>query len=166
MDIIKILQSGSVMRYHNTMIDRKQTLDQHSWEVAIILDYIYPEASKELLIYALVHDAPELYSGDVPAPAKRDVPGLKDLMDMVEKNYAKNALKLAENGFSEKDLLAVKYADILSGIWFTFNRMKAGDTKAEPIYETFIVYMLDLPLLNDLPKFVLKLITGRDYDSE
>lgn len=158
MNIKKVLQSGSVMRYHNTRVDVKQTLDQHSWEVAIILQEIYPECSKELLVYALVHDAAEMYAGDAPAPAKRSVRGLKALLDKVEKTYARDVLGLPEPDFSAKDMLAVKYADILSGIWFTTKRMNTGDKEAGLIRNTFLEYYMGLDELNTKPNKVLQAI--------
>lgn len=164
MNLKKVLQSGSVMRYHNSQIDKKQTLDQHSWEVAVILQEIYPECSKELLVYSLVHDAAEMYAGDAPAPAKRSVRGLKALLDKVEKTYARDVLELPEPGFSDEEMLAVKYADVLSGIWFTTKRVNAGDTEAVHVRNTYLGYFCKLEHLNGNCDLTLFNIMGENHE--
>ena len=99
MDIKLVLQSGSISRFHNTLVDKKQTVDQHSWEVAVILNEIYPDCSKELLVYALLHDCNEQATGDVPSPTKRAYPKLKMLLDKIEKEYAKKHSQAASARF-------------------------------------------------------------------
>jgi len=76
MNILKVLESGRVARYHSTLIEKKQPVSDHSWEVAIILKQIYPTVSGALLFYALTHDAAEIYTSDLASPVKRANPNI------------------------------------------------------------------------------------------
>ncbi len=50
MDIIEVLKSGRVSRYHaNDM--KCQDLSEHHWETSVILQYIYPDCSKDTKNY-------------------------------------------------------------------------------------------------------------------
>ena len=71
-NLFDIYESGAVIRYHTKRTHTRQTVADHAWGVAVILMWLYypdlppPKAFQR----ALLHDAPELITGDVPAPAK------------------------------------------------------------------------------------------------
>lgn len=72
MNLTDIYESGAVKRYHGKRTLHNQTVADHCWGVATILMWLYypdlpPDKSFQ---HALLHDAPELITGDVPAPAK------------------------------------------------------------------------------------------------
>ena len=150
MNIRKVLESGSVVRYHSTLIEKKQNNDSHQWEVAVVLEHIYPECSKRLLFHALTHDAAEIATGDVPAPVKQDHPELKEAFDMLEFEYFKDVLEIFPVRFSEEEKLAIKYADIISGLYFTTRRINAGDREAIVIRDKWVQYVANLPYLNEV----------------
>lgn len=158
MDIKQVLDSGHVQRYHCATIDQKQANSSHQWEVAVILTQIYPAASAELLLFALTHDVAEAVTGDMPSPIKKEVPELKRLMDELEEDYRSELGLQAEGHFSEEELLAVKYADILSGIYFTTHRINCGDRGAVPIRDNWMKYYGSLPHLNTRPDTILEKI--------
>ena len=149
MNIRKVLDSGRVIRYHSTLIEKKQDNAQHQWEVATILRHIYPQAKAPLILYALTHDSGEIETGDIPAPVKRRHPAVKIACDEIEQEYMEKVLGIPEKRFSKKELLAVKYADILSGIYFTSCRVNAGDREAIPIRDKWLEYVGSLPYLNE-----------------
>ena len=148
MNIRNVLASGDVMRYHNARIT-KQNLSDHMWQVGIILQHIYPECSKGLLMYALTHDCEELYTGDIPAPIKSECPELKNVLTRLEEGFRYSKLELDRPDFSEKDMLAVKYADVLSGYYHTCKRIAAGESQAKYIQLEWRKYLKVLPYLND-----------------
>lgn len=149
MKLRRVLDTGSVTRYHATLIDKKQTNDQHSWEVAVILRYIYPHASADLMFYALVHDSGELYTSDIAAPVKRKHPEVKRAFDQMEEEYITDVLKIRLPNINIEEQLAVKHADILSGIYFTSRRIEAGDHHAIKIRDRWVEYLGSLPYLNE-----------------
>ena len=148
MNLKKVLDSGSVIRYHATLIDKKQDTAQHQFGVTLILTAIYPKCSKELMLYALTHDAAEIITGDIPAPVKRANPSIKKAFDALEKQHREGALQLSSSPFSDKDRLAIKWADVLEGIYFTSRRVLSGDAQAIPIRDRWVEYAGSLKFLN------------------
>lgn len=158
MDIKTVLDSGHVVRYHCAPIDQKQSNSSHQWEVAVILTQIYPQVSAQLLTFALTHDVAEMVTGDMPSPIKKEVPELKAILDELEEDYRQDLGLQSEEHFSEEELLAVKYADILSGIYFTTHRVNCGDKGAVPIRDNWLKYYGSLPHLNSRPDNILEAI--------
>lgn len=70
MNIDLLRQAGGVTRYHTERNLRLQSVAEHSWNVALLVLKFNPDARKELVVEALLHDTPEVFTGDVPAPAK------------------------------------------------------------------------------------------------
>jgi len=86
MNLFDIYESGSVVRYHTKRTMTHQTVADHAWGVGVILMWMYhpdlpPSKSFQ---WALLHDAPELTTGDVPAPAKWRSPELKAALTKME----------------------------------------------------------------------------------
>ena len=148
MRIKTILNSGDVVRYHCAPVKDKQLLSSHHWETAVILEYIYPECSKALLFYALTHDVAELFTGDLPATVKVDSPVVKGSLDSLEQMYETQRLGLHHPEFSGFEKLAVKWADVISGIYFTRKRVMQGDRPAVPVLANWMEYSINLPHLN------------------
>jgi len=148
MNTLKILDAGDVVRYHSAPILHKQDLASHLWEATVFLFKIYPEASKELILYCLTHDCAEIHTSDIASPVKKQYPEIKKRMDELEEVYTQEVLKLHHPDFSEKELAMVKAADILSGIYFTRKRISQGDLGAQGVYDNWLIYYGRLPYLN------------------
>jgi len=86
-----------VPRWVIVNMDRKQSVAEHSFNVALIVKYIYEakfkgsynvEVMNSMMIEALFHDGDEIYTGDIPSPAKEhihyDTASLIKLADMIE----------------------------------------------------------------------------------
>jgi len=149
MKLKKVLDAGRVVRYHATLIDKKQDNAQHQYGVSIILAHIFPETTSELLLYALTHDTSEIMTGDIPAPVKRMNEDIKALLDKMELKHRLEELELPNPSFTNREYLAVKWADVLEGIYYTTNRTLCGDIHARPIRDKWIEYAGSLPYLND-----------------
>lgn len=139
MNTLGLLKAGQVVRYHNVPV-RKQELSAHSWQVALILLDIYPQARKELIVYAMVHDCGEVYTGDIPAPYKKNNPKVAELIRIDEKTYLRDQLKVPVALFDEEERQALKIADILSGLYHTAHEIAGGNYNAIPIYDKLCVY--------------------------
>ena len=148
MRIKNILDSGDVVRSHCAPVKDKQLLSSHHWETAVILEHIYPECSKALLFYALTHDTAELFTGDLPATIKMDSPVIKHSLDSLEHMYESQRLGIHRPTFSDVEMLAVKWADVISGIYFTRKRIEQGDRLASPVLSNWMDYANNLPHLN------------------
>lgn len=156
MKIKPVLDSGDVLRYHAATVDRKQNLAEHQWGVALILKHIYPEASVDLIMEALTHDAGEAYTGDIPSPVKKSNRALKAQLETCENLYKEDILDLPLLDFTMKDMLALKWADVLEGIYYCKKRVESGDKRAEVALARYIDYGYLLTYLNSTANDFLK----------
>ncbi len=124
MNIKKVLMSGDVVRFHSTVGVEKQLLSSHQWGASLILQYIYPDCNKDLLLATLTHDAHELYTGDIPAPLKWENKGVAEALSEVEVTWEKANGVHYELSFKEEWLM--KLADTLEGLWFCAQQLKNG----------------------------------------
>ena len=150
--LIETLEAGGIVRYHNTQIDKKQTIAEHSYGVSLILNTIYfrngNNTTAPLLLYALVHDCPEVVTGDIPAPFKWDNPEVKVFLQASEDRWLLSHNYPTESDFPEEWLLALKYADSLEGLWFTTRQARKGDYNALQVRERWIEAIAKYPYLN------------------
>jgi len=95
----------------------------------LILQHIYPECSKQLLLAALTHDAAEYYTGDIPFPAKQASPELKSVLDNLERQWEE------QNGvhfdLHPEETYFLKLADTLSGMWYCIQQVREGKVNAK-----------------------------------
>lgn len=116
--VANTLEAGRIRRYHAVPTVEAQTVGQHAWGVVILCLYVTGgEASRELLIQAALHDAAELYTGDMPFTVKRGVPELKKLLGHLEA-HAHRCLVMDDIGLNPHDAAVLKMCDTLEGlIW-------------------------------------------------
>ena len=142
MNIRKVLQSGNVVRFHNSIGMDKQKNSEHEWEVALILQYIYPQCSKELLLAALTHDAAEYYTGDIPFPIKQASPELKSVLDKLEHHWEE------QNGvhfdLQVEEAYFLKLADTLSGMWYCIQQVKEGKINAKRPFRKWRKFIINV----------------------
>jgi 5'-deoxynucleotidase YfbR-like HD superfamily hydrolase len=129
MEINTILNSGDVVRFHNHSGIDKQKNSEHQWGVALVLEFIYPNCSKELLKAALTHDAHEYFTGDIPFPIKQHSQELKTLLAKLENEWEiRNGVKYDLNW---EEHAALKLADVLEGMHYCLSQVKIGNINAK-----------------------------------
>jgi len=117
--LVNTLESGRVTRYHAAPMVSPQSLGSHQWGVLMIVLYITGgDASRDLILEAVMHDAAELYTGDVPFNAKRANPDLKSHLERLETAARYDHLLLEPQILTLADTAILKLADTLEGfIW-------------------------------------------------
>lgn len=114
--LLATLESGRVMRYHAVPTVAQQTVGQHSHGVAVIcLHLTGGQVSRELLIAALLHDAAEIVTGDIPFTTKRASPMMKAILGEME-TAAHADVVLPMPALSEAEAALLKLADTLEGL--------------------------------------------------
>lgn len=117
-DIEAAMRFGSVKRWHMLDTVRIQTLAEHSGNVALLAMIIayhapgmYFGACGVVAATALVHDLPEVFTGDIPTPTKRHITGLDKMEDSL-------LTTLPRMGVSEDVKILIKICDLADGIRF------------------------------------------------
>ena len=114
-----VMRFQAVKRWHMIEATRIQTLAEHSAAVALLAFYIARTApgmftfgpAENVAAQALLHDLPEVFTGDVPSHTKRHLDGIEELEQKVLP-----ALFRTEPDAATK--LLIKICDLADGIRF------------------------------------------------
>lgn len=117
-----ILNGGRVSRFHTKSILKEESVAEHSFLVAWIATLVVSHGgllirpSAGLLLACLAHDLPEYVLGDMPSPAKKFFPGLRDKFREEETNlFALAGMPDYESGLSAGEMAVVSFADNFAG---------------------------------------------------
>jgi 5'-deoxynucleotidase YfbR-like HD superfamily hydrolase len=130
-----IRASGNVLRYHTAPLSRAQNVAQHCYGVAMIVLELKPDASAELIRAVLLHDYPELYTGDTPSPSKWRYPELEEALRKAEADLLASVDFPTLTG-EERQLL--KLADMLEGAMWCVEEAERGSPVGAQIARRFI----------------------------
>lgn len=94
-DAEQVLRSGHVRRWHqNPEMSRcGENNAEHQWNVATILLYLQPDATREQIIAALFHDVGELVAGDIAYPVKQRFPHFTKHHEEIESAVRDNMVR-------------------------------------------------------------------------
>lgn len=134
-----IARAGNVSRYHNELV-APQTVGHHSFGVAwFVVMLCHGEPPWYLLYAAIQHDVAEAVVGDVPAPTKRVVPGLKDALDKYE-DEVMASFGIADPNLDDIEKRILKFADIFEGMLYCCTQRSTGNKNADGIFSNFRDY--------------------------
>lgn len=127
-------QSLSVQRYHTQRI-RPQSIGEHAAGVAEIVLLIRPDASAELITAALRHDAFEVVTGDIPAPAKWYNEELAGVMRRFESNLESKYKIGPAMALPEDDIKLIHWADLAELVVYCAEQSLAGNSYAMEVMD-------------------------------
>ena len=153
--ITEIRRGYNVKRFHTTKRLQEETVGHHSANVAAILLRLDPDCSRNLLVAALVHDVPEAYTGDVPAPCKWDNPHIKEGLNECERAYMQE-YELPWPELTEEEQKLLKVADMLELVISCVEELNMGNSYAKTLVRNGQDYILGL----DLPEELLVLVNA------
>ena len=137
------LKGGHVKRYHTRPeVSDGQDVASHSWRTVVILTTLWPDTSRECVLWTLYHDVTEAELGDLPATTKWKYKDIATAFSFAEKAYEK-VLELPIN-FEELTLEEqnrAKIADILELILHCKRQMQLGNSLAEIIHKRGIDHL-------------------------
>lgn len=86
-DLQAVWNATRVRRWHtHPVLSRTDDfIDGHTHRVVVLLLSLFPDASRNLLVAASLHDMGEYASGDLANPAKKRYPELRSLVAVVER---------------------------------------------------------------------------------
>lgn len=112
-----LLASGNVLRCHTMPCLHRQTTGQHAWRTMIILHWLFHPAypPPHLSCAMLLHDVPEIHTGDTPGDVKADHAGLSSALDELERTFLDEMgiPDIALDPLEEKVLKVCDRADLL-----------------------------------------------------
>jgi 5'-deoxynucleotidase YfbR-like HD superfamily hydrolase len=150
LQVVKARAANGVKRFHTSYRIRDESVGHHSANVCAILLYLNPECSRELLVYALMHDWPEEYTGDLPAPAKWQNPTLDRALHEAESHYWSHRLGAYPPELSNDELMYLKLADMIDLILSSYDEVHMGNQFACELAQNGEMYIANM----DLPVFV------------
>lgn len=158
--LLDVRLSGLVDRYHTWPTHTRQSVGEHSWQVARIILSIAP-GDYPLLVAALLHDVGELAVGDTPFPAKQASPLLRDLLHNLEDEHTTRLVEkwmpgvLDIPGLDDRQVVLLKLADIIDMLEFGMHERVLGNNHAAIIIDRcldFIEELMEKPELSELDK--------------
>lgn len=134
MQISATRTGGRVVRYHTyPSHGAPQNVAQHSFGVAILIDILWPEASKAVLQAALKHDLAEQAFGDIPSHTKWADPELAKRFDDLEERWLRD--KGLWNELNESEQRMLRLADLLELILWASEQLYRGDTFYQLVHQ-------------------------------
>lgn len=118
--------AGMVKRHHTNASPDSQSIAHHSWGVAMILQFIAPDCSKNALLWALRHDVAERWVGDMPAHVKWEEPTLAAEHRIAEERV-ESWLGFGRVPLSDDEKILLKIADCLELLLYSRYRLTVGD---------------------------------------
>ena len=126
-----VSKGGLVKRYHTIPTIGNQNNAEHQWFTAIIVNHVYPQASKNLILAALTHDSCEALTGDIPSNAKREYRLLKVELDKIE-SYLKRQHSFNYN-LTDDETNILKAADTLEMMLYCVRQEKLGNQELKKV---------------------------------
>jgi 5'-deoxynucleotidase YfbR-like HD superfamily hydrolase len=126
-DLRRTWRATFTRRWH-THPDLCHTVDPvggHSERVALILLHFWPDASRDLIIAAMMHDLAESITGDMPPSAKEMFP----TFDLMERHVAIAAGWHVD--LSDTDQERLKFADKLDALMWAEHHRQADTSEWE-----------------------------------
>lgn len=144
--VIQSRLGGKVERCHNIPHLGSYTDASHSWGVAMLMWYLWPDDFARLAIYCLSHDVPEGLVGDVPAPTCRYVPGLKQGLTVLETKISHRLGLPAEAELNEEDMAKLKACDRLEFWLWAQEQLEMGNRMVQDGVVEMERYFEEVPL--------------------
>lgn len=134
-----------VRRYHQEFTHETDTVGKHSAGVALFVDLIDPEASKDMIMAALSHDLGEVVLGDIPAPTKRQLPiEAREVINKIEDKALEDMGYHYVNKLSEGEHLLLKLADYCDGLSYCTEEVARGNRAMKYVGDNYKKYLIDL----------------------
>ena len=140
---LKLLRkSGYVKRFHTLpTIGEVQSVSAHSWNVTLLINELFPDCGKQLLLAAMYHDVAEVIIGDMPATTKWKYPELAEVLSQAERKVEEE-LNI-QFALTEREKIILKMCDMLELVLYSAEQLKMGNLYYEEVLSNGIRYLID-----------------------
>lgn len=128
---VKDMRTASAVKRFHTVRMQPQTLADHCHGVILAL-LAAGCRGHDLLTAAALHDAAEVHTGDIPAPAKWASPALEDALQAIELQF--NIENDIKPNLTEYEKLALSWADSFDLAMRCQEEMMQGNRYVEEMY--------------------------------
>ena len=136
-----IYDAQFINRFHTVPLQGlRQTVGAHSYAVSILLDQLWDNCSKHLILSALYHDVPEIVLGDIPATAKWSHPDLQKAFKKAEEKVARELG--IDFVLSTRELNRLKMADMLELVMYC-HKLNDSNPRMKLVMHTGVNYLMD-----------------------
>lgn len=150
--LLFVRNGGETRRFHGWPVLRQQTVAEHSFQVAMILQVLYgqeePGISGMLLIAALTDDLAEWVTGDPPSPFTKamevKMPGFRAIRKGIENTVLSKAAMDFAQFLSKEEQRKIKFADYIDGAMYCIRERAMGNQLISPAFTTFMSYLPEL----------------------
>lgn len=141
--------AGATERCHALPHHGSYSVAAHSWGVAMLLWYIWPERFHVLGVHALAHDVPELWTGDIPSPTIRSL-GIEEKLGLVEEAvFRRLELPCYVTDLSPEDRQRLLFCDRLEFMLWAHDQQDLGNRRMEQclhkVRQYLVASMADVP---------------------
>ena len=133
--VLYTIRGGEVSRMHTVPHIGEYSVASHSYGVVSLILALHPQPSVALIQTALWHDAPEHYTGDVPAHAKWDFPEIAEAMDHAESAIEEEFNCIPLNELRPADIEWLKACDGFELWLWCRSQLRLGNTRARIVME-------------------------------
>lgn len=157
LNIVQSRLGGRVERCHSIPHQGSYSNAAHSWGVAMLMWYLFPEDFPRLAVHCISHDVPEGWVGDVPAPALRWTKNVRGELAELERMLADDLGLPYEGDLAPEDHAKLKACDRLELYLWCCEQLALGNVYAsEPLAELDHYFTLE-PLPGPANDFYVRL---------
>jgi|SRR3990172_13216011 len=155
----EVFDGGAIRRYHSIMTNRQQSNAEHQWKVAVFIFAIVDNPSKALILRSLIHDCPEILTGDIPSHVKRQNSNLRKEIKLIENHFYED-IECEE--LTEEETRLLKICDYIEMLSFCLSEKRCGNIMMDEIFANCNHYLLELA---PLPTKAIEIIDSltREY---
>ena len=139
-----IRESGMIDRVHVIPYHRPYTNASHSWNVAVLCRFLWPN-DPQLVDIALFHDVPERWTGDIPSPVIRRNPEIAAALRREDARICKKIGVPSEHDLNKEDFAKFKAADRLEFWLWTQEELVMGNQMVTDACEEIEKYLFEDP---------------------
>jgi 5'-deoxynucleotidase YfbR-like HD superfamily hydrolase len=136
-------EAGNVRRCHTLPHHGEYTVGKHSYDAAMLLLVLYPNASKNLLKAVLIHDLAERWTGDTPAPMKWAAEDFHKELIRVEDACIKTLGFDCFPHLTSEEEMWVDIVDKVELYCWCQDQMALGNRNADPVQKNLLEYFAE-----------------------
>lgn len=148
---------GQVERCHNIPHLGSYTNAHHTWNVLILMWYLFPQHWRNVAAVVMAHDVPEGVFGDVVAPVMRYASSLKPTLSRAENMYLHDIDLPSDMNMTDEEYEAYKACDRLDLYLWCLEQENLGNINVREVKSELTHFFEETPLPNAAHEFWMEM---------